>query len=88
MGAEDVGDFKGGPPHGIDLWSGQKLQRAHHLAQHGGRDVRIDRCRLTTYGLQDIGWTISRAELCPGSFAATNGHAGTSRNIAGRITAP
>ena len=32
VGAEDVGDFQGGSPHGIDLRGGQKLQRAHHLA--------------------------------------------------------
>jgi len=47
------------------------------------KNLRAVRCCLGTPS-----WTISRAELCPGSFAATNGHAGTSRNIAGRITAP
>ena len=46
VGAEDVGDFQGGSPHGIDLWGGQKLQRTHHLAQHRGGHMRVNRCRL------------------------------------------
>ena len=46
MDAEDVGDFQGDSPHGIELWGGQKLQRAHHLTQHRGGHVRVNRCRL------------------------------------------
>ena len=42
------------------------------------------------YGLQSIGWTISRGGLCPAAFANANGWACTctSRDIGCRATSP
>jgi hypothetical protein len=50
--AEDVGNLQGCPPHDGELRGGQDVQRADHLAQHGGGHMGIDRSRLQPMDLK------------------------------------